>query len=143
MRKRRGQNWFAVLDSLPMGLRMSEAIDERFTTITYALSHSPEQMLGGRFRLSPDAVLDQRVVLREEGWLIDSIELRKTGPFEDRLRLDAAVMQAVQRLDGKTTLDEIALSLAQESPIGVDQARQKCVQLCQRLLQTSFIQPIK
>ena len=136
------RNWFAVLPSCPVTRGVADAIEERMATLTFAATHSPEELLNTRFGVAADAVMDQRIVFSEGGWRAEFVDLLKTGPFEDRLRLDSSVGMVFQMFDGKKSLGEIATRLAQEASINIDQARQNCVQLCQRLLQLSLIRPI-
>lgn len=142
MRKRAGKNWFSVLPSCPVTAGIPEAIEERFDTLTFAGSHSAEQLLATRFRLAPDAGIDQRIVPTTKGWGIQRFDLLKTGPFEDRLSLDASVAGIVPLFDGKLTLDEIAVQLSQQASLEAGQARQNCVQLCQRLLESGLVQAL-
>ena len=142
MRKRQGQNWFSTIASCPVDPTVPAALEERFATITTAVQSAAE-LLAGRFRMTADAALDQRIYLSEEGWRLQSTDVVKTGPFDDRLHLEGAAISLLQLFDGLLTLEQIADRFAADASLSVDQARQFCVQLCQRLLQSSFIKPFE
>jgi len=142
MRKRQGENWFSTIASCPVNPAVPEALEERFATTTAAFQSATE-LLAGRFRMTADAALDQRISLSEEGWRVHSTDILKTGPFEDRLRIEGAAIPLLQLFDGRLTLEQIAARLAEEASLSGDQARHLCVQLCQRLLQSSFIRPFE
>ncbi len=140
-KRKSNRNWFAVLPSCPVTPGVAEAIEERMATLTFAAAHTAEELLNTRFGVAVDAVMEQRIVRAEEGWRAQFVDLLKTGPFEDRLRLDSGVGAVFQMFDGKTSLGDIAARLAQEAALSVDDARKNCLQLCQRLLQLSLIKP--
>ncbi len=142
MRKRSGSNWFSLLTADPVSTRGGEAVRERFDTITFAGSHSNENLMECRFRLADDVVMEQRSGFGAAGWQTTSRELAKTAGFQDRLRLDAAVAQFIELFDGRHALCEIAQRVSQTLQLPPEEAAQRCMQLARRLLQSSFVHPV-
>jgi methylase of polypeptide subunit release factors len=142
MRKRRGANWFSTVGLNPTGDSLGETVRERFRSLDFLAMHGEDELLAAKYRLAADAGLDQRQALTPEGWQIVSSELSRKGCFQDRLGLDSVVAGFLPLFDGKRTVFEIAGLVAESLPCSLEEARQRCLQLLRRLLQSGFVQPM-
>jgi methylase of polypeptide subunit release factors len=140
LRKRRGQNWFSAVETDPTG-KSGEAIVERFETLDFSASHSEESLLRAKLRLADDVVLEERRTPSERGWEAKLRELSKTAGFEDRLRLDAPVAEALSLFDGQRTVGEVAGVVSESLHVPREEAETQCLKLARRLLQSSFVRP--
>jgi hypothetical protein len=141
MRKRPGANWFSTIGLNPAGDSLGDAIRERFRNFDFLATHSEDELLSTKYRLTADTGLDQRQALAPEGWQVVSSELTRKGHFQDRLGLDAVVASFIPLFDGKRTVFEIIGLVSESLHWPLEEARQRCSQLLRRLLQSGFVQP--
>lgn len=142
MRKRQGPNVLATLKADPVNDTAGAAVRERIDTLTYVATHPPQDLLSRRFKISSDTHLEQHQSFGSSGeWEITSSELVKEGGLQDRLRLDGVVARFIPLFDGERTLAEIAAEVSRSLPVSIDDARERCLQLSRRLLQSSFVTP--
>jgi hypothetical protein len=142
MRKRSGgANWFAIVRTIPMGAHLGGDVRARFDALTFLATSGPDHIFHSRFKLSPDVILEQRSQPAFESgqWQAASIELVKQKGLTDRLRLDETVSAFVPLFDGTRTVAEIAEAVASHATVDLSEARDRCLKLARRLLQSNFV----
>lgn len=142
MRKRAGANWFVSIPG-DLSKNFGAAIQERMDSLTFLSRQTPEQWLGCKFRFAPDAIIRQTSALGERGWEVVSMEVSKPNGIGAPLKIDSPVLRTIEMFDGARTLGEIIVATAEVNGISPEESSARCVTLAKRLVQGSFIVPVK
>jgi methylase of polypeptide subunit release factors len=141
MRKRKGGNWFLVVPG-DLNDKSGNAILERMECLAFVAEHSEAQWLNSKLRFAPDALIRQTRALEESGWQIASMQVTKPNLIAGELKIDLAVLEAIELFDGKRTVQQIADTVAELQGISSEEAKSRCLALAKRLVQGAFVLPV-
>lgn len=109
-----GAPWFRAEDSPDtMTFPAGEDLVRRFEAEDYLTSHrADEALLATRFRIAPDARLDQQLVPTGGGWGLLDNQLRRTDGLHWSGYVDADGAELLARCDGTVTMATLLAELA-------------------------------
>lgn len=139
MRKRSGSNWFFTFPCESTSF-VGAAILRRFEAIDYLSSHSEADILRSRYVFLDGVALTQRRTFDARCWRMDSTSMTNRSGLGEMLRMDDLVANFIPLFDGNRTLADVAALVSSELLWPIDVARQRCVGLTRRLLQSGFVQ---
>jgi methylase of polypeptide subunit release factors len=141
MRLRQGGNWVRF-DDVPENPRrpFGDSVQQMFASRDFLEANAPEElMLAARFKLSPDAELDQRLRQLDGKWQPASVMLRLNSGLSFSQPLQPLVAEFVGACDGSRTLGESIEELAAKVDADPDQVRRECLAVMRRLIERGFI----
>jgi len=144
MRRSEGaSNWFRAEDSPEtMTFPAGDDLLRRFEAEDYLAAHpADEELLATRFRLSPDARLDQQLVPAEGGWGLLDNQLRRTGGLHWSGYVDADGAELLARCDGTVTMATLLAELAAAVGPDADELRVSWPGTVRRLVACGFLVP--
>jgi hypothetical protein len=117
-----GAPWFRAEDSPEtMTFPAGDDLLRRFQAEDYLAAHAADEaLLATRFRISPDARLDQQLVPAEGGWGLLDNQLRRTDGLHWSGYVDADGAELLARCDGSVTMATLLADLA--SAVGPEAA---------------------
>jgi hypothetical protein len=113
-RRSGGPNWVRA-DQVPQGrlTAASDHIRRVFAAQNFLADLTDERsLLDLRFELAPHDLLEQRVVLRQENWVVEAITLALEEGLGFRAEIDRHTVRVLASLDGRRTLHELVDGLA-------------------------------
>ena len=136
------QPWFWAEDS-PDSMTFPAGIDvlAMFEAQDFLRAHPGDEVLGQRFRLSPDARLDAQSRPAEEGWEYVTTQLRRDTGLHWMGGIDVFGAEMLGRCDGTRTIGELLDELA--TMVEMDRSDQApvWVAVVRRLTERGFLVP--
>jgi SAM-dependent methyltransferase len=144
LRRRSGASWVraespAAVSPLPAGHHVARLLRNQDV-----LARLDERTLGDSvFRLADDHRIEQTLILRDGGGVVEEVVLRLDGGFGFQLNLDGPSTHALSFLDGRRTLREVVADVAASSPqpVGVDELAAGMLPGICRLVELGFLIP--
>ena len=94
-----------------------------------------------RLAIASDVVLDQRLVPREIGWVVEAINLRFARGLPFAGSVDAALLRLVNTCDGNRPLRDIIASIGEGPGQNAQTVRQHCLELARNLVRWGMLVP--
>ncbi len=141
MRRRPGANWVRFED-MPANPRrpFGDSVEQMFASRDFLEANAPdERMLAARFKLSPDAELEQHLRQSDGKWQPASVTLRLNSGLPFSQQLQPVVVEFVSACDGSRTLGELIEELAAKVDVSRDQMQQECLAVMRRLAERGFV----
>ncbi len=140
LRRRSGRNWVRIDDTpreptQPFG----DAILQGFAARDFLDSHSDEELLASKPKLSPDAFLDERLRQSNGAWQPDSLNLRLASGLAFSIALQPLVAEFLAGCDGARPLGERVEELAGKANVPRDQVQRECLAVVRRLIERGFV----
>jgi len=141
LRRRPGANWVRFEETSENQRRpFGDSVERIFASRDFLEADAPdERMLAARFRLSPDAELEQRLLHADGKWRPASVTLRLNGGLPFSQPLQPVVVEFVSACDGSRTLGELIEELAAKVNADRAQVRQECLAVMRRLIERGFV----
>ena len=143
MRKRdSGPTWFRA-EEAPQDIVMpcGDHLGAVFELADFLRDLDDDRLLGRRFTVAPDVVLDDRAVPDQNGWRVVDRRLRQTAGLCHSGEIDAGVAAVVLGCDGQRTLGEVLAGVAAEAQISIDEVRAAALPIIRRLVEQAFVLP--
>lgn len=143
MRRRAGRNWMRT-EEMPLDPNQpfGDAVWQAFACIDLLEQRgSDEQLLGSHLRLAPDTQLDQQLRQADGRWQAVGMTLRFTSGIPASMRLEPPVAEFLAGLDGRRTMGELILDLAQKVRADPQVVQRECLAVVRRLVERRFVQP--
>jgi hypothetical protein len=141
-RREGGNNWVAQQKLPASGLRPAGEQIQRIIAAHDLLATLTDEseLLRLPFALADAAVVEQRVVLRDGGWVSDAIEIRLQEGLLSAARLDAPIAHLLASLDGERTLAEATARLAAEQQADAAETAAGAIPVVRALLEVGLLQ---
>lgn len=143
LRKRAvGRHWIQCEDLFGAAVESDagEQIQRMFSAEDF-LSDLPneEALLDSRIRLHPHHVLEQKLAAAEDGWMSQSLLLKPAHGIEHRAAIDSRVLMFLSRCNGRRTVRELIVDVAQNDGTDFAVAASAGLPLVRRLLRAGFL----
>jgi methylase of polypeptide subunit release factors len=143
LRRRAGaKNWVAAQKLPAHGLRPAgEQILRIFAAHDLLAGLSDDTpLLDQRLALAEAAVVEQRVILRDGGWVSEAIEIRLEEGLLSSVRVDPPIAHLLASLDGQRTLAEVTTALAADHRVDTAELASRAVPVVRGLLELGLLQ---
>ena len=142
MRRRSGvSNWVAEHKLPAAGLRPAGRQILRVFAANDLLASMPDErgLLDVRFALAEEALVEQRVVLRDGGWVSDAIEIHLDEGLLSRVRIDPPTAHLLAAFDGERRLGDVVDRLAVEQDADAVETAAHAVPVVRRLFELGLL----